>query len=133
MPSYDYRCLNCNKRFNIFMSYSEYGSIEVKCSHCGSPNVQRRIGRIRIARSDESRLENMADPAALDGLEEDPRALGKMMRQMSSQLGEDMGPEFHEVVGRLEKGQSPDDIERDLPELASDSEADNSGFDGLDD
>lgn len=133
MPSYDYRCLDCNKRFNIFMTYSEYGSIEVKCPHCGSKHVLRRIGRIRIAHSDESRLESMADPTELDGLEEDPRALGKMMRQMSSQLGEDMGPEFQEVVGRLEKGQSPDDIERDLPELASDSEADNSGFGGLDD
>jgi len=32
-------------------------------------------------------------------------------------LGEDMGPEFDEVVDRLERGQSPDDIERDLPDF----------------
>jgi hypothetical protein len=99
------------------MSYSEYGKLPVRCPHCESTNVQRRIGRIRFARSNESRLENLADPSSLEGLDEDPRALGRMMRQMSSEVGEEMGPEFDEVVGRLEAGQSPDDIEKDLPDL----------------
>jgi hypothetical protein len=61
----------------------------------------------------------MADPARLAALDDDPRALGKMMRQMSHELGEDMGPEFDEVVDRLEKGHSPEDIERDVPDLGS--------------
>ncbi len=43
-----------------------------------------------------------------------------MMRDMSRELGEDMGPEFDEVVDRLEKGQSPEEIERDLPDLGAD-------------
>ena len=41
------------------------------------------------------------------------------MRRMSRELGEDMGPEFDEVVDRLEKGQSPEEIEKDLPDLGS--------------
>ena len=53
-------------------------------------------------------------------MENDPVALGKMMRKMSGELGEDMPPEFDEVVNRLERGQSPEDIERDLPDLAND-------------
>ncbi len=118
MPSYEYRCLDCRKRFDIFMSYADYGTRAVVCSHCGSQNVQRRIGRIRIARSDDSRLDDLADPASLEGLENDPKALGRMMRKMSAEVGEDMGPEFDEVIGRLESGQSPEDIERDMPELA---------------
>ena len=43
------------------------------------------------------------------------------MRQMSRELGEDMGPEFDEVVTRLESGQSPDEIEESMPELGSDA------------
>ncbi len=133
MPAYEYRCLDCRKRFDIFMSYKEYGSKEITCKHCHSSNVQRKIGRVRIARSNENRLENLADPANLEGLDDDPKALGRMMRQMSHEVGEDMGPEFNEVVGRLEAGQSPEDIERDLPDLA-DSAGDTGGFDGgLDD
>jgi putative FmdB family regulatory protein len=121
MPNYEYRCLNCRRRFEVFMSYSDYGTRTVTCPHCQSENVQRRIGRVRVARSDAARMENMADPSSLEGLDEDPRALGRMMRQMSHEVGEEMGPEFDEVVGRLEAGQSPDQIEQDLPDLGADA------------
>ena len=94
MPDYQYRCLNCQKRFEIYLSYDEYGSSPVNCPSCGSSNVERKIGRIIFARSEESRLEDLADPSALEGLEDDPRALGKMMRKMSSEMGEDLGPEY---------------------------------------
>ena len=67
-------------------------------------------------------MENLAgdfsDPSALTGLENDPQAMGRMMRRMGSELGEEMPAEFDEVVDRLEKGQSPEDIEKDLPDLA---------------
>ncbi len=119
MPTYEYRCLDCRRRFDLFFNYSEYGQKPIRCPHCESSNVQRRIGRIRMARSDESRMEDMADPSKLAGLDEDPKSLGRMMRQMSSQMGEDMGPEFHEVVDRLESGQSPEEIEKNLPDLGT--------------
>ncbi len=131
MPNYPYRCLNCQKRFDVFMTYSEYGHKTIQCPKCQSENVIRRISRVRIARSDESRLESIADPSALEGLEDDPQALGRMMRQMGSELGEDLGPEFDEVVNRLESGQSPDEIEEALPDLG-DSGPGMPG-DGLDD
>ena len=117
MPIYQYRCLNCKKRFEAFLSYSEYGIKQVLCPHCTSNQVQRRIGRVRIAKSEESRMEDLTDTTDLDGLEEDPRALGRMMRKMSNEMGEDVGPEFNEVVDRLESGQSPEDIEKVIPDL----------------
>ncbi len=117
MPTYQYRCQDCHKRFEIFMTYSEYGTRPVVCPHCHSGNVQRRIGRVRVAKSEESRLEELADPSALAGLEDDPKALGRMMKRMGSELGEELGPEFDEVVDRLEAGQSPEEIEKALPDL----------------
>ena len=121
MPSYQYRCLNCKRRFEVFMTYREYGTRLMKCTHCNSENVQRRIGRIRFARSEESRLDDLADPAGLEGLENDPQSLGRMMRkmkdEMGSEIGDEVGPEFDEVVNRLEKGQSPEEIEKSMPEL----------------
>lgn len=132
MPTYEYRCQDCGKRFNLFMSYDEFDSAAVQCKHCSSQNVTRKIGRIRVAKSEESRLESLADPAALEGLEEDPRELGRMMRKMSSEMGEDLGPEFDEVVDRLEKGQSPDEIEEALPDLGAD-EGGMGDLGGLDD
>jgi putative FmdB family regulatory protein len=121
MPNYSYVCLDCKKSFSTFLSYEEYESAEVACQHCGSDRVMRRLGRVRFARSEESRLDSLADPSQLAGLEEDPKAMAKFMKQMSSELGEDPGEEFHEVVDRLEKGQSPEQIERDLPDLGEGS------------
>jgi putative FmdB family regulatory protein len=117
MPVYQYRCLNCKKRFEVFLAYQEYGVKNVLCPHCTSDQVQRRIGRIRIAKSEDSRLDSLTDTTSLEGLEDDPRALGKMMRKMSNEMGEDVGPEFNEVVDRLEAGQSPEDIEKAVPDL----------------
>lgn len=132
MPTYQYRCLNCHKRFEFFMTYSEYGTRPVHCPYCQSEHVERRIGRIRVAKSEESHLEDLADPNALAGLEDDPKALGRMMRRMGNELGEEMPPEFDEVVDRLEAGQSPEEIEKALPDLANAEEAGMGGAD-LDD
>ena len=130
MPVYQYRCLNCRKRFELFMSYNEYGSQPVRCPNCSSDQVQRRIGRIRVAKSEESRMESLADPTSLEGLEDDPRSLGRMMRKMGKEMGEELGPEFDEVVGRLEAGQDPEEIEKALPDLGGEEGGD---FGGMDD
>jgi Flp pilus assembly protein TadB len=39
------------------------------------------------------------------------------MRKMSREMGEDLGPEFNEIVGRLEAGEDPEEIEESMPEL----------------
>ena len=119
MPTYRYNCSECNTRFEVFLSYQEYGVKPVHCPRCGSEHVSRRIERIRVVKDEGARLQRMAEPNALAGIEDDPRAFGKMMREVESSLGEDMGAEFDEVVGRLESGQTPDDIERELPDLGA--------------
>jgi putative FmdB family regulatory protein len=132
MPSYEFRCLKCHRRFDIFLSYNDYNKTTIQCPHSQSTDVQRKIGRIRFARSEESRLENLADPSNLAGLEDDPRALGKMMRQMSAETGEEMGPEFDEVVHRLEAGQNPEEIEKQLPDLGNETPGPDMGMGGMD-
>lgn len=133
MPNYDYICRDCHQRFDVFMTFSEYGTRPVTCPHCKSKNVRRGVPRVRMAKSEESRLDSLSsdfsDPAALAGLENDPQAMGRMMRKMGKEMGEEIPPEFNEVVDRLEKGQSPEDIEKELPDLGG---AENPGG-GLDD
>lgn len=118
MPEYTYVCQDCNRIFTVRLSYSEYGKVPVHCPRCGSGNVQRRIGRVRFIRSFESRVEDLADPGTFEELERNPKALARMMRAMSAELGEDLGPELEEVVSRLERGESPEEIEKSMPELA---------------
>ena len=120
MPNYEFHCIDCNHFFEVFQTYQEYGTKPVSCPECSSLNVKRDIKPIRIAQSKSDSFDSLTDPDQLAGLDDDPQALGQMMRRMSRELGEDMGPEFDEVVDRLEKGQSPEQIEKDLPDLGSD-------------
>lgn len=69
-------------------------------------------------------MESIADPSRLEALEDDPVALGRMMRQMGSEMGEDLPPEFDDVVDRLEAGQSPQEIESALPDMGLGDAAD---------
>jgi putative FmdB family regulatory protein len=121
MPNYDYRCLECGQRATIYMSYQEYGQVQVECPNCGSQDLKRLINRVRIARSEESRLDSFSAPDALADLDEnDPKSLARAMRSMGDELGEEMPPEFDEVVDRLEAGESPEQIEQSMPELGED-------------
>jgi hypothetical protein len=56
--------------------------------------------------------------------------MGRFMRKMSQEMGEDMGDEFNEVVDRLESGESPESIEETMPDVAG-GPADSFGGDGL--
>lgn len=128
MPTYDFTCLDCQQRFDVFLTYNEYGKKKVNCAFCGSEHVRRRMTKVRIAKSEESRIENMIDPNALAGVDDDPKALGQMMRKMGNEMGENLPPEFDDVVDRLEAGQSPEEIESAHPDLGADM---NSGDDDL--
>jgi putative FmdB family regulatory protein len=122
MPTYDFICNSCNQRFDVFMTFDEYGKKTVTCAHCDSKDVRRRMTKVRIAKSEDSRMDSMADEFSdFEGLENDPKAMGQMMRKMGKEMGEDLPPEFDDVVDRLESGQSPEEIESALPDLGGDA------------
>jgi hypothetical protein len=66
-------------------------------------------------------MEDLGDPSAWGDLDEDdPKSMGKFMRKMMNELGDeagDLGPEFEEVIDRLESGQDPEEIEKQMPDL----------------
>lgn len=119
MPIYEFRCQDCRRLLRLTMSFAEYDEANPACPHCQSQNLKRRIGRIALAKSEDARMDALMDDSALAALdEEDPKAIGKFMRKMSREMGEDLGDEFGEVVDRLESGESPDEIEKSMPDLA---------------
>jgi putative FmdB family regulatory protein len=121
MPQYEYRCLDCRRRVSIYMRYEDYGQQPVRCPHCGSQQLRRLIGRVRLGRSAGSGFDDMSDPSEWSEADmEDPRAMARMMRKLGEETGEPMPDEYEEVVGRLEAGENPEAIEKDMPDLGSD-------------
>ncbi len=117
MPIYEYRCQDCGRKLAVF--WRSRADIKAPvCQRCGSEKMDRLISRVRVVRSEESRMDDLTDDAMLSDLDEnDPRSLGRWMRKMSQEMGEDLGPEFNEVIGRLEAGEDPEEIEKSMPEL----------------
>jgi len=122
VPLCSYRCRDCGRKVTIrFESYAAYDVAEVGCRHCGGSKLVEIIGRVAIAKSEEARMDALADPSAMGDLDEnDPKSMGRWMRKMGREMGEDMGPEFDEVIGRLEAGEDPESIEQTMPDLGGD-------------
>lgn len=133
MPIYEYRCQGCKRRVSIFWrTYSDAESGAPVCPRCGGTDLTRLVSRVRVLRSEESRLDDAPDLGDLPDFDEsDPKSMGRWMRKMSAETGEDLGPEFDEVVGRLESGQSPEDIEKSMPDLAGEGGDDFGGGLGM--
>ena len=136
MPIYEYACLDCRKRVNVFFrTFAEASDEAARCPICGGVHLRRLVSRVSVARSEDSRLDDLADDESLmSGLEsEDPRALAHFMRKMSDETGEPMDAEMTEMVGRLEAGESPEEIEKSMPEFADMDDGTAGGLGGFDD
>jgi putative FmdB family regulatory protein len=129
MPMYDYRCQSCRARVSIRQSYADYGVKAVTCPECGSQALTRIIGRVRIAKSEDRRLDDMSDPSFFGDIDEDdPRSLARAMKKMGQEMGEDLPPEFDEITGRLEAGEDPESIEQSMPDLGGGMDDDGGDF-----
>ncbi len=126
MPIYEYRCTDCRRRVSIWWrTFSAAEAGDPVCPRCGGTQLSRLVSRVAVLRSEESRLDDMADPSAFGDLDEDdPRSMGRWMRRMSEEAGEPMDGEFSEVIDRLESGESPESIERSMPDLGETAEGD---------
>lgn len=113
MPIYDYRCSGCGRRASLYyQTFSAADSAEPACPNCGSGELRRLVSRVSVLKSEETRLEDLADPSSLGDLDEnDPKSMARWARKMGQELGEDMGDEFNEMVEQMEAGEMPDDGE----------------------
>jgi putative FmdB family regulatory protein len=120
MPIYEYYCHSCKRKVSLlWRSFADIESRPAVCPRCSGEQLTRVVSRVAVLRSDEGRLDDLSDPEALGGIDEnDPKSLARFMRKMATETGEDLGPEFEEMVGRLEAGEDPESIEESMPDLA---------------
>ncbi|MEO7704995.1 MAG: zinc ribbon domain-containing protein [Thermoflexales bacterium] len=124
MPIYEYRCPSCKRRVSVlFRSLSAVDHGAAACTYCGGRGLERLVSRVRLLRGAPTAAGASGEDAGMDDLERemssldesDPRSLGRFMRKVASQARDDgaevFGPEFDEVVNRLERGESPEAIE----------------------
>jgi putative FmdB family regulatory protein len=101
MPIYEYRCRDCHKK-STFVTLSVGAVYKARCQHCGSEALDRLVSRVAIGRSEESRMDSLADPSALAGPDEnDPKSMARWMKKMGREMGEEAGEDFEENVDQV--------------------------------
>lgn len=146
MPIYEYRCRQCGQK-SSFLLLSVKSQFEPSCQHCGGTDLVRLVSRVAVLRSEEQRLESLADPSRLGDLDEnDPESLARWMKKFGREMGDELGPDFNEEVDRAMAeakkaeaggefpGEEPDpsysDNESDLGPAADQSDADQGADEG---
>lgn len=114
MPIYDHRCDACGRRFAVFFrSFSEVKD-DVRCQHCGSATVHRLASRVAQMTSEDARLDRLADPSALGGVDEnDPASVARWAKKLGGEMGEDLGDEFGDAMDEMGAGGMGGDGEPD--------------------
>ena len=89
MPIYEFRCQTCGKKSEI-ITFRVSEEITPTCQHCGGDQLNRMMSRVRVRLSEETRLERLADPSRLGGLDEnDPKSMARWMKSMTQEMGDD--------------------------------------------
>jgi putative FmdB family regulatory protein len=110
MPIYEYRCRKCGRRYSVLtLRVSETATPQ--CDKCGSRAADRLLSRFAMPKSEEARMESLADPGALGGLDEsDPKSVARWMRKMGKEMGDDLGGEdFESMMNEVESGEGDGD------------------------
>ena len=98
MPIYEYQCHGCRRRVSLLI-LAPSTAPSPRCPHCGSDALTRLMSRFATIKSEDDRLESLADPSNFGDVDEnDPKSVARYMKKMGQELGEDLGEDFDEAV-----------------------------------
>ncbi len=101
MPIYEYRCLDCQKRSVLLIL--KPGQTSVACKYCKSDNLERLMSRFAAPKSEEARMEALADPSNFGDLDEnDPKSMARFMKKMGREMGDGLGGDLDEALEGME-------------------------------
>lgn len=131
MPIFEFYCQSCHTIYSFFASPSRVGN-PASCPQCGNCELERKPSRFATPKArdqdedqdqafaavDETKLEQAFETLAVEaermGEDEDPRAMGRLMRSFSRMTGIELGERMEDMVHRLEAGEDPDALESEM-------------------
>jgi putative FmdB family regulatory protein len=108
MPIYEYRCKACNHKFSALIGMTAEPD-EEKCPKCGSHEVSRLVSRFARLRTEDDRIDEMADGLEVMGEPDSPTQMRHMAREMGKAMDEDMADEMEEMFESDMEGTTGDE------------------------
>ena len=98
MPIYEYDCRDCRRRVSLLVLRPS-AAPPPTCPRCGGTSLARVMSRFATVKSEDARLESLADPASAGDLDEnDPGSVARFMKKMGRELGDDLGDDFEAAM-----------------------------------
>lgn len=136
MPIYEFFCDNCNIIFNFFSRRVDTATIP-SCPRCGKERLAKQMSAFAtisksgeesddpLAGIDEARMERafarlMKEAEGMN--EDDPRQMASLMRTFSQETGVDLGGSMEEALSRMEAGEDPEEIEKEMGDVLGDGD-----------
>jgi putative FmdB family regulatory protein len=118
MPIYEFRCRACGRKTTTLVLVRAEAD-QVACRHCGGRDLERLWSRFATPKSEEARLDRLADSDAFADVDEnDPASVARAMKRMAREMGEDFGDELDAALEESEReGEEPGEGTRSEDDL----------------
>jgi putative FmdB family regulatory protein len=98
MPIYEYECADCRRRVSLLIRTLSAPAAPA-CPRCGGTSLTRLMSRFATVKSEDTRLESLADSASFGDLDEnDPGSVARFMKKMGKEFGDELGDDFESAV-----------------------------------
>jgi putative FmdB family regulatory protein len=98
MPIYEYDCRDCRRVVSVLVLRPSAAE-PPHCPRCGGHALTRVMSRFATIKSEEARLESLADSSSLGDMDEnDPASVARFMKKMGREMGDDLGEDFDQVM-----------------------------------
>ena len=108
VPVYEYRCGACKRKFSALIGMVAEADDE-KCPNCGSTNTTKLVSRFARFRSEDDRVDDLADRLDTMNEPDSPTQMREMMREMGKAMDEDTSDEMEELFEAEMSGEASGD------------------------
>jgi putative FmdB family regulatory protein len=105
VPLYEFVCKKCSNRFTLLIGVVADDDDEA-CPVCGSESITRVPSRVQRARSEDERLDDLADRVDRLGEPETYREMRSTIREAGEALDDSAADEMEEMLEQSEEGDS---------------------------
>jgi putative FmdB family regulatory protein len=96
VPVFEYRCQACGRKFSALVGVTAEPDDE-KCPHCGGRETSKLVSRFARYRSEDDRIDALADRLETMGEPDSPSEMRDVMREMGKAMDEDVSDEMEQL------------------------------------
>jgi len=106
MPIFEYTCNSCRGRKFSALVGVVADAKPPTCPKCGGTDLSKLVSRFARVRSEDESIDALAEAADMAD-PDDPKAMRRLMKEMASEMGEDMdADEFESLMEEADDAES---------------------------